>query len=203
MKTYNDTFSEMTINYGELKRCKKIYNIISIFYVLFGLIYVSESFDAISNSSTSPLPILLDGIIFKVATVVFGYGACYKHKSIYSLFTIIISFCSIIMAACDSGFVTFTGFRVLYFALLFLCIFAGVVIIFTNKKYKYLEEQPGFPYFNEKFEEKKFDAVQTNKKSEYQQNCEKRMETAVNETENLNAAPTVGNNHGYGKMDEI
>lgn len=87
--------------------------------------------------------------------------------------------------------------------MLFLCIFSSVVIIFTNKKYKYLEEQPGFPYFNERYEEQKFDSIQTKIKSEYQQNYERRMKTASENMEELNTAPPVSNNPGYGKMNEI
>ncbi len=203
MKTYKDTYSEMLVNYGALKQCKKIYNIISIFYALFCIVYACESFNALMSPDMPLIPLLLDGIIFKAAILVFGYGSCYKHKSIFSVFTIILSLCSIIMAAFDSGSILITGFPALYFLLLFLCIFAGVVIIFTNKKYNYLEEQPGFPYFNERYEEQKFNSVQANIKSEFQQNYEKHMKTSSEKMEELNTAPPVSNNPGYGKMDDI
>lgn len=70
-------------------------------------------------------------------------------------------------------------------------------------KYAYLEEQPGFPQFSQRFEEQKFDSIQANIKDEFQQSYEKLIKTSTDKMEELDTAPPVSNAPGYGKMDEI
>lgn len=120
MKIYQNAYSEMQENYRSLNHCKKIYNIISLFYAAFGILYACDALKAIVDPNIALLPLFLDGIFFKAAVLIFGYGSCYKHKSIYSVFTIIISICSIIMAACDSGMANTGIFFPLY---IFPCLF--------------------------------------------------------------------------------
>lgn len=199
MKIYQNAYAEMSANYGALKRCKRIYNIIGIFYAAFSIIYALESSELILSTDIPLLPVFLDGVVFKAATLFFGYNSCYKHKSIFALYTIIISLCSIIMIKYRIAI----ALTRLYIPLLFLCISASVVIFFTNKRYEYLEEQPGFPHFSERFEEQKFDSIQTNIKSEFQQSYERLMKTSTEKMEELDIAPPVSNSTEYGKMDEI
>lgn len=200
MKIYENTYAEMLANYTALKRCKRIYNIIGIFYAAFSIIYAYDSLEAMLSIDIQLFPVLLDGIVFKAATLIFGYGSCYSHKNVFSLCTIIISLCSIIMAANGIGVVSISTFKRPYTPLLFLCIFAALVVFFTNIKYKYLEEQPGFPYFSERFEEQKFDSIQTNIKSEFQQSYEKRLKTATDKMEELDIAPPVNDRSDINKQ---
>lgn len=199
MKNYENTCAEMMANYRALKRCKRIYNIIGIFYAAFSIFYAIESLAFIMLTDIPLIPVFLDGVVFKAATLIFGYSSCYKHKSSFALYIIIISSCSIIMIKYRIS----TALNPLYTPLLFLCIFAAAAIFFTNRKYKYLEEQPGFPYFNERFEEQKFNSIQTNIKSEFQQNYEKLLKTSTDKMEELDLAPPVNDSSGCGKMDEI
>ena len=64
----------------------------------------------------------------------------------------------------------------------------AVICLRANITYHYLEQQPGFPLFNERAEEQRFNKIQRGIKDEFQQEMERRMKTATDSMSDLGAA---------------
>ena len=64
----------------------------------------------------------------------------------------------------------------------------GAFNLKTNLTYHYLEEQPGFPLFNERAEEQRYNKIQRGIKDQFQQEMERRMKTAADSMGDLGTA---------------
>lgn len=172
-----NTYDEMTHNATLMKRCRRIYNTVSIIYAGICIPYaLSQLFMLILSVSCDQLYLLFDGVIFKSALLFFGYMGCYTKKTKYALFAVgVITFNILINAAVNMA--SYFDYLVGAFLDVNSLIFAAVIALafitaLTNRKYHYLEEQFGFPYFNERIEENNLDRIQNSIKSEYQQKYE-------------------------------
>lgn len=176
-----DAYDEMRRNAAALKRCRKIYNTVSLIYAAVCMVYAaSQLFMMILTVSNDVFFLLFDGIIFKILLFVFGYLGCYKHQNKFAFFAIITSALNVFISQFGSSY--FDKFFGAYFnvnhAVFVACIVMSVLTIIANHKYKFLSQQLGFPYFNQRYEEYKLDATQNNIKSTFQQNYERRQKNS-------------------------
>lgn len=176
MKT-NDEFAH---NKMIMKRCNKAYNIIVTIYAGVCLFYAGVAVFQILLGATQSAFItflkFLDGIVFKGALFFCGFMACYKHNTKFTLFAIIIAVINIFIA---------DGLNELIFA---MTVILSLATVLYNKEYHYLENQFGFPYFNERFEEQNIDTRQREIKDEYQQNYERYMKTSSSDMSDISSA---------------
>lgn len=131
-------------NRTSIKICNICFNAIAIFYiVVFGYI-TSQSFSSADIACT----------IINALTLCSGYIGVYKHQNVFSIAPpVLVLICSMFES------------RISY--LFFLCVLCTVINIFANKKYRWLEQQDGFPYFNMRFRNQEFDKCQWNIKDPY------------------------------------
>lgn len=163
-----------------MKRCNKAYNIIVTIYAGVCLFYAGVAVFQILLGATQSAFItflkFLDGIVFKGALFFCGFMACYKHNTKFTLFAIIIAVINIFIA---------DGLNELIFA---MTVILSLATVLYNKEYHYLENQFGFPYFNERFEEQNIDTRQREIKDEYQQNYERYMKTSSSDMSDISSA---------------
>lgn len=193
-----DTYDEMAKNAVALRKCRKIYNTVSIIYAVICLTYAaSQLFMLILTVSNDALYLFFDGIIFKLTLFVFGYLGCYKHQNKFAVLAIITSALNIFISKFGSSyFDKFIGAYIEVNPLIFVvCIIMSVLTFIANRKYEFLSQQFGFPYFNQRHEEHKLDKIQNNIKSEFQQNYERRQKTSSDNMDDLINA-NVSNDNG-------
>lgn len=163
-----DTYDEMRHNAASLKRCRRIYNTVSLIYASICLIYAAASlFMIILTVSDNVLFLFYDGIIFKILLFVCGYLGCYKHQNKFAVYAIITCAINSFAAPIITNEIIFP-----------VCMAMSVLTMIANRKYKFLSQQLGFPYFNQRYEEYKLDATQNNIKSTFQQNYERRQKNS-------------------------
>lgn len=139
---YNESYTK---NSAALKRCQIAYNCIFIVYASFCIPWIAASlFGIIITRAHNELYYLFDGIIIKLAILFCGTMGCYKHNSRFALAAPIIHFVDMLIF----GDGIFDERAVIMLGIIVLTIFT----VLTNKKYHYLEQCDGFPYFNERFE---------------------------------------------------
>lgn len=148
---------EYSKNRLSIKRCNRCYNIIAIFYIL---VFGARTFLDIYSCFLGASLLMLLIAFTSFATLATGFCGVYLHKNIYPIVAPLIG----------SLRDTFAG-SVLDLVIP-LCILCSVVNIIVNKKYHWLEQQDGFPYFNERFRVQEIDNSQWNIKDPYTQNYE-------------------------------
>ncbi len=161
------SIDEMARNAKLMKQCNRIYNTVVTVYAVICAFYAGVTlFMLFLGQALNPLPPFIDGIILKGALFFCGLMACYKHDTKYTLFAIVIMVISVFISDAINGIIAV------------VTVILSVVTAYTNRQYHYLENQFGFPYFNERFEEQNLDIRQSNIKDSYRQNYERMMKTS-------------------------
>lgn len=170
MKT-NDEFAH---NKMIMKRCNRAYNIIVTIYAGVCLFYAGVAvFQIFLGVTQSAFMTFLDGIFLKSALLSCGFLACYKHNTKFTFFAVTIAVINIFIPNNLNGLI---------------CAMAIILSIATascNKEYHYLENQFGFPYFNERFEEQNINTRQREIKDEFQQNYERIIKNSSSEMDDI------------------
>ena len=139
-----------------LKKCQKIYNIIALYYIIvFAGIAFTEVYICVLNGSLTSLI----GAFFSIATLAAGFGGVYIHKNIFAIAAPVLCMIN-------------TPFHFECGIFIPLCIICAVATVLANRKYRWLEDQDGFPYFNVRYRVQEIDKVQWNIKDPYTQNYE-------------------------------
>lgn len=172
---------EMAHNSRLLKQCNGTYNTVTTIYaVICGFYAGAILFGMFLGLVSSQLLAFLDGVVFKGALFFCGFMACYKHDTKFTLFAMVIALINTFLNDCINSFICI------------ITIILSVVTAAANKKYHYLENQFGFPYFNERFTEQNLDKCQREIKDEYQQNYERLMKNSSSDmTDITSEVPTV------------
>lgn len=188
---------EMSNNAVLLKKCNKIYNIVTTIYAFVcGIYAIVTAFVIFLGINSSPLMSAFNGIILKAALFCCGFLACYKHETKFTLFAVLITIISTLIKDEINSIIL-----VISFAL-------SVLTAFANKKYHYLENQFGFPHFNERLEEQNLDQRQRKIKDEFQQQYEQYKKTSSSDMTDINVNYNPDNASGsnksvFDKMDSI
>lgn len=179
---------ELSRNYCTLGRCKKIYTVLCFLYVIFFLFVIGD---------------ILTIIIFS-AILAAEYLGIYRHMDM----PVIIGPLAWILAGLVTGELALGGIMI-GLNILMIIVNLGTIplAIYANHKYHWLEEQPGFPYFNERFEEQKIDKIQHDIKPEYVTNYENMRKNETDQMKDLDMpVPDVKNESNTpsgGYMDSI
>lgn len=147
---------EYAKNHLMLKKCRRMCNIIAIAYFISCIPFAFISlYSMILTVDNNVLPFFLDAV-FKAATFIFGYLSIYSHKNLYGCYAAGIGILDIIVCGYDNFLQSFLIMvDDLNVVLLTVYIILSILTFSTNKKFIYLEQQEGFPYFNERFEDQK------------------------------------------------
>lgn len=194
---------EMLHNAAMLKKCSSIYNNITKIYAFVCGFYAIISLFMAFMMQSRAIIVLLDGIICKCALLFCGLMACYKHDTKFTLFAIIIATINIFISDGVDTFIL--PVNTIIFP---LWIILSVITALTNKQYHFLENQFGFPYFSERFEQQKLDSCQRRIKDEFQQRYEKYTETSSSDMQEVStdckSSDMSGNGtSSAGQMDDI
>ena len=152
---------DLEMEYGRnltaLKRCKKVYNIVGLFFlVAFGFaLFCSAYFMILSLFDMIYLRLML----FDAGVLITGFMSTYKKNNI-------LAAASVVLVLIESAFSRFA------LVLAPFVIAAAVITIIANKKYKWLEQQDGFPYFNSRVRFHEMDRAQWDIKDPYTQQFE-------------------------------
>ena len=138
------------------KRCQRYYNIIAIFYIAaFGSMALFEIYSGVVGGSVASLI----GFLISAATLAAGFGGVYIHRDILAI-------AAPFLASVNAFFLSIASFFIP------VCILCTIVNLLTNSKYRWLEQQDGFPYFNVRYRDQEIDKSQWNIKDPYTQSYE-------------------------------
>ena len=106
------------------------------------------------------LYLLFAGPVSKSALLVCGYLGAYKKNEMFAAAAPCIMIISLFIPeffhSIGNYFDLFMGIVISDFSIdgiyLIASVIMAVITVVTNRKYRYLEQQEGFPYFNERFE---------------------------------------------------
>ncbi len=91
--------------------------------------------------------------IFKLLIFAFGYTSCYIHNNKFSCYAVGVGGIDLIL--CKFINVHLSILNSFAYTLLITNIILCLLTLRLNKIYNYLEQQEGFPYFNERVEDQK------------------------------------------------
>ncbi|MBR2284026.1 MAG: hypothetical protein IJ874_06360 [Ruminococcus sp.] len=147
---------EFAKNRIQIKTCTRVYNSTAVIYGVMCLIPIlSVGISTLITFGRGGS--LLDGMIFKALILGCGFYGAYRKNDVFTVAAPIIA----VMGAILYPSVWNDGLAAGSVAL-------AVMGVLANRKYRWLEQQYGFPYFNERFEEQNMNAVQRNIKDDYQ-----------------------------------
>lgn len=176
--------NETAANATNMRRVTKTYNRIAIIYAAIYLPYtIICLISGFLIPDVSSIGVIFDAIILKFGLIAFGILSCYKHKNSYAYYALIFQALNAFFDFNAGTFLDlFFGIMItglsLNRLLMILSAVCCIITICTNKKYEYLETQPGFPHFNERAINQEFDRKQREIKDEFQQNYERIIKTS-------------------------
>ena len=169
-------------NLNALKNLKIIDTIIVIVIFALNSIPLVYSFIALFVPTFDVLAILLDGIILKIAYIAAAYIGIYRRSFVMTAAAPLIpTFCILVFSF--SGYECTVHDMNIMIAPIAVCIM--IASFYSNRKYAFLEQQDGFPYFNERFENQKSDAARFNEKNPYTAMSEERKKNESDHMEDL------------------
>ena len=154
----------MKNNYAEnlamLRKCRKYYKIIfwtyfiaciplAVMVLLYGNIALwTDTNDNIFDFTAS--------IILLILLFATGFLSVYKKEKKFTYLPIPVALLLLTRQCFDHmsfmNILTIYSFKSLH---IIIAVTSSVILTFVNKQYRWLEQQDGFPYFNELFDEKK------------------------------------------------
>lgn len=185
-------------NLAQLKKCRKIYTILFYYFIASTIIIILYGFLSLVSISLdvgfsimqysdalSPnfLQIFFYSLILGPVCAFFGYKITVKQRDIYALLCIAFLSGNFILLITKKDLRFFNQVPIAYWLFIVYSIsgiIAAVIGLKTTITYHWLEEQPGFPLFNERQMNYDFDKNQHKIKDPYQINIEKRVKTASN-----------------------
>ena len=198
----NNDFSR---NYTLLKRCKKLYSYMFYYFLVAGLLLVIYSITSMTGLAwdwlavaggadpLSPVAFVMtiDSVIVAPLCFFLAYRGSLRQNDLSVLLLMMLALGNLTFLIVlekkhffDRIMVSFLVGALYSAAALVL----GAVNMKTNRTYHWLEEQPGFPLFNERAEEQRFNKIQRGIKDEFQQEMERRMKTASDSMTDLGQA---------------
>lgn len=165
-------------NRAVLNRCETAYKWI---FGIYGIAFLASVVITISACLNSPMGmgtfslLLFDGLICKCAMFVCGLLGVYKKNNRFAIAVPIILLINSVVCISPSNAV-----------ICFISVGAAVLNSIMNKKYHILENQEGFPYFNESLLEQEQHIQQQKIKDEYTLNYERLKKTSADSMGTVN-----------------
>ena len=199
MNIHTDHREDFTVNYTALKRCRSIYNKLFIGYMFLLAVFPLVSvFIAVGTViSNDSIFLMLDSIVMTPLLYFCAYKAVYHKRDLAAVAIPAIFLVNQLILGISrhhlsgkfiNGLWVFKAVSYVFWIHLILLCIAAVFSFFNmqaNVKYHWLEEQPGFPHFNERFENQLEDQKQTSILDEYTMNYQQRMKTASSEMQDI------------------
>ncbi|NLT08875.1 MAG: hypothetical protein GXY08_05165 [Ruminococcus sp.] len=144
-----------------MNKCKKICNRVGIAYMVgCGMYIFAATYLMILTVAGDAMFLFMDGFVFKGLILFFGYSGVYKHNDKFALAAPFVAFLNLGLTAIIGGTnymdmflgAVMQGFEMASIVLAFSVLLAAFTLK-ANRDYRYLEQQEGFPYFNERFHE--------------------------------------------------
>lgn len=185
-------------NYSLLKKCKKRYTFLFFYYLFssillliystFNLVCIGVDKNLIIKAGAEPLSpnfliLLAVALVIAPLTFLFGFNICTKQHDLSAFFSIALLTGVFIAFILKRNWTFFDRVPISFWAfVLFSCFgaIASIVGFRTNITYHWLEEQPGYPQFNERLEE------QNSKIDKFQCEYNRYVRHSSNEMEELN-----------------
>lgn len=164
-------------NLTMLKKCQKIYTF--IFWVYFvscvptALITLIYGTMALANNIGSAFGFAVTMILL-LALFATGLLSIYKKETKFTYLPVPVALLLFLLNCFGDMF--FLNVLTLYSMgtiHVVIAIASSAVLTVTNRNYHYLEQQEGFPYFNERFEENKNKLAEYENNNPYQQNLDR------------------------------
>lgn len=200
--------SIMAKNRADLNKCGKIYRIVTTVYVLAcGFYILADALLFLMSMNGDLFYLLLNGLVFKGAVLAAGFLGAYKRSDIFAgTAPLIMLFNTVLFWNADNYFDRFLGgllgIRINAVYLVGAAVLAFMTIL-ANMKYRYLEQQEGFPQFSEVFEQQKTGKPMYG--MTFEERAEQLRQTARGDMEELPAeTPLMDESRpSIGQMDEI
>lgn len=177
-------------NLKELRRCERIYKIIFIVYFVScvpltftTLIYGTL---ALASSTSGNVFGFASTMILSLALFATGLLSIYRKENKFTYLPIAVATLLVFLNSFEDMF--FLQILTLYsmgYIHLVIAIASSIILTFTHKKYHYLEQQDGFPYFNERFEENKNSIDNYNNNNPYQQAMERYKKSSTGKMDDI------------------
>lgn len=200
--------NKMSKNRADMNRCERMYRRVSAVYVLAcGFYILADALLFLMSMNGDLLYLLLNGLVFKGAVLAAGFLGTYRKSNLFAgAAPLIMLFNTVLFWNADDYFDKFLGgllgikINAVYLA---ASVVLAVLTIISNAKYRYLEQQEGFPQFSEVFEQQKTGKPQYG--LTFEERVEQIRKSARSDMEELSAeAPlTDDSRQSVGKMDEI
>lgn len=140
-----DRNEELSKNYAALKACEKAYKWIVIINFagagFFAVMFIFMFLGAITGHYRAIIPILLSGLVLPLAHAGISFYSCYRHHNMYA---IVAPVCLAIALLIPTETIV-DGPIFLYMV---VALPLDILAFFVNKKFCWLEQQPGYPDFN-------------------------------------------------------
>lgn len=201
--------SEFQKNRDILKSCKRIDLIMCIAYFVMCFTVAAISFLRGFIFGLETLILLFFGVLANIAVFFLGYWGCYRKNIAYSIAAAVVAMvsgivCTVLDAALGEALILVSTSMVGGFNL-GTAMFSGLLIVlnmYNIKRFNYLEEQPGYPYFNDLIERQKEERQQFEVKSEYEKTYERLSNNKV-ERISENRYRYITDSSKSTQMDEI
>ncbi|HBB71744.1 MAG TPA: hypothetical protein DCZ71_03965 [Ruminococcus sp.] len=199
--------SDFYKNRSMLKKCEKVHNTVSKVYCVLCALIMLASFLMIVMSISSGEVLKFAGIFLSAGAVWYlGVVGVYKKIDIFSLAAPALALISLLLAkSVNASFIMGAVSELLFIA----SVICAVISLPANMKYRWLEQQYGFPYFNERQTEHELDMIQSDIKDRYAIEVEeiRKRNQGAGDMEEISAPDTIAvrpqetDRSGY--MDEI
>lgn len=149
---------------ADMKKCKMLYNTLAKIYILIIIFLVFAFIPSFFFSATYSgiVPFLVLSLALIPATVFCGMKSIYRKSTKYVYYALISSVLGLLCVP-FSGVVGICGLF-----LFILSVVSAVLVPIANKKYNFLEQQEGFPYFSDLHTEEMKKGEEALKKDPYQ-----------------------------------
>ncbi|MDE7225758.1 MAG: hypothetical protein K2N49_02715, partial [Ruminococcus sp.] len=158
-----------------MNKCRRIYNIVSTLYagviVTYSLICLISGFMIVSAS------MICDSVFIKPLVIVCGFMSVYKKENKFAVYVICLQIISVVIFHNENTFIDIlvgsraTGMGLNFYIGIFIVVLSGFTV-YANQKYHWLEQQYGFPHFNERHMKYEEELIENSIKDKYQRNYE-------------------------------
>lgn len=151
-------------NLKALKRCRRLETLLFLLIV----------FPTVVPLAFSLINVIILSIVFRIVYIVMAFAGLYCKKNLWAIAAPIIAMVNRLMNADDMNIFLYT-----------VSVAVAIGTVINNKTYAYLEQQEGFPYFNERFEKQKVDYDKFNETNPFDAAAEERRKTASDKMDDL------------------
>lgn len=188
--------SNFTSYHALMNKCNKIFSIIPLVYVGICAFYLIFNFTWMIAYSLDSLFVCIDGLIIAPSVCFLGFHGAYKKHDLSVVTAPVVLLLNLGVLLYGSKHLTGKVFSVvklnvsmISFYVCAIVFIASCVMAYLNMKanikYRFLEKQVGFPFFNERAEEQRVNKIRREIKDPFQDEYERHIRTASSEMDSI------------------